>query len=172
MKIKDLQVGKEYAFGAPNSYEATRPARVRVIRTGVYGPSPQGTFYRTRSKHANQVEFEAVGDSYVNTCQFEVPLNANGEIPGRYAKGEAADVVRRVLRGPARYFLKPWEDHAAEAKEAEAASREFEQRQIAEREHRNAVAERLRALGLYVSKYTDNIQLSVEDAEKLLEMIE
>lgn len=169
MKSKDLKIGEEYAFAAPNSYDARHPQRVRVVQIGVYGNSPQDSYHSSRSKHPNFIEFEPVGTTYY-TNRFRVNLDAEGKIcHGR--RNEAT--VSKAYRGPAVNFLKLWSEHAEQEKQDDAARKRWDQREQARKETRAAVVDQFKALGfLGLSDYDTDVRFTVEQAQEILKLIE
>lgn len=185
MRLKDIEVGREYAIGPAGDRHSPRRGRGRVVEVGVYGSTFTPVIGRVSSARADYVEFvEVAAEAYeeeglarriahlywaiVNPEDGEVLSTREVQFEGR--KGE------KRLRCPARDVLCTWEEFA----EREAARLEKEEiRQAARDQNESRVRAIIKALGEALgiqavrSSHLNGdlvIELTLDDAEALVEL--
>lgn len=175
MKLKDIEVGKDYAIGAPNAtYEEWHRARGRIVKVGVHGVAG-GYTYSHMSDHPTYVEFEPVdcaATKYRHKLIKDPTQTPHGERVSRWAGDDKLERVV-VYRCSATNVLRPWDEYLEAKAERDVEATEARERRIVEENHHASVKERFKALGFTVSGYkTYEITLSTKDAEKILERLE
>lgn len=176
MKVKDIEVGQEYAIGAPGRHYGFwhSTLRVRVTRLRVHG-AVFNTWHYNLSSRANFVEFELVDDHGRVSSQYEHRIVEDPEHGERVpTRGNETLKVHRKLRCMTSHVLMPWAQFEAER----AAHEEHETKAEAAKEVRERkyveMRERFEKLGFKVpARYTEGtLSFSTKDAMQILLALE
>lgn len=177
MKMKDIQIGEEYAIGAPNTssrYDSWHRIRGRVTRIGVHG-TVSGSWYSHMSERATYVEFEVVEDPSAARCgytyQHTIVQDRDGEhTPSRYTNKEKTVEVNRCLGS---HVIMKWSDFVVALEEHEQdeveAKRVVEQKEFEARDIRR----RFKNLGLVAGGFRPYcFDFNTDDALVILDNLE
>ncbi len=184
MKMKDIQIGEEYAIGAPNTrsrYDSWNRIRGRVTRIGVHGTT-SSSWSNSMSERASYVEFEVIEDESAARCGYtyqhlivkdsSYPAYGGERTPSKYG-GNPNEKVLEVNRCLGAHVIMTWRDFEIAVEEHE--KREAEAQHTREQKDFEAkdIRRRFKELGFRAAGHRPwRFEFDNEDALEILAQLD
>lgn len=184
MKMKDIEVGKEYAIGPPNArYGTMSRVRGRVVRKGVHGITRGARFHESMSDKATYVEFEAIDDpevkggtggAYAMTLVKDSGATRTGGERARFHsfRRDQEEKGFKSTRCLATHVVMPWDEYVTWRSEAKKNQEEAERAKEQSKQERERIRDRFEELGFRPPTIWDGFRFGQDETSRLLRAVE